>query len=369
MIKHQSKLVLYFILIVTAGCSGKADVPETDYPVINNPEWGMFQDAEEPPVHFELIDEFIFDESNEFIVGTMWYLNTDSKGNLYFYDYQLSRLVSLNPEGKLRWSTGEKGRGPGDFEGVNSVFLYKDKIYVSNISGSRLDIFDLNGILHSSNNMPKNASGKILGISNEELIIQTTYWQNIGVEITIANFTDSVQVLHRYSIKQLEYDELDLRGSVSMGITFHNDQIISGNFGEYTLKHFDLEGNILKEVRRDFNRMSKPGITANGVSTLGGLNPPVFFPDGHYATRLIWADNISDTDQYVRSGSQKEIIFKGSLDFFSPEDELLYSFLFDGFSYELGSLSHVDENGYAYFTSTYPHATIKKYKIHFPKYE
>lgn len=359
--------IVLFVLFFSA-CTTEDETSDFDTVVVENPEYSALQDEEEPPIQLELVDEFIFDEDFELLVGTTWFLTTDENGNIYFYDYELKRLVSLNSEGELRWETGEEGRGPGDFESVFHQFLYDGKLYISNISGTRLDIYDLDGTYLSTQTMPKELSGSILGISPEnELVVQTPYWENIGVNISVADYSNSLKTLRTFPIKQMEDRELDLRASISSGIKYRDAQIVSGYFGDYEIHYYNLQGNLVKKVTRDFDRITPPGITPDQVRSFGSVSPPVFFPDGHYAVKATWADNISDPDQYVLSGSQKEVIFKGTFDFFSPEDELIYSFEFDGFSSEFGNLAHVDAEGFAYFTTSTPVPTIRKYKVRFPE--
>jgi len=73
-------------------------------------------------------------------------LAVDQKGNIYVEDNSLLKIHVLNPHGDYLYAIGRRGRGPGEFErlGVNSIFIYRDTLYVLDNFQKRLSEFRLN---------------------------------------------------------------------------------------------------------------------------------------------------------------------------------------------------------------------------------
>lgn len=53
--KNNWVLLTIIVSFIAIGCSGKTEVSDAEYAVINNPEYGEFQDYETSPFQFELI--------------------------------------------------------------------------------------------------------------------------------------------------------------------------------------------------------------------------------------------------------------------------------------------------------------------------
>ncbi|MTI89722.1 MAG: 6-bladed beta-propeller [Balneolaceae bacterium] len=367
----QAKTIFILILafhLTSCSAPETAEHDETETQVIPNPEYSQWQEQEHPPVTYELIHEYVFREDDDLLIGSPSYLVTDENENLYFYDFDQPRLISLTSEGELRWISGQEGSGPGDFESIRSITLHNNKLYISNVSGSRLDTYDLDGNYLESQAFPEDlSSASVIGITDENhLILSRTYWSNIGSMIAIADYSNSFEKQKAFPIQQLEGVELKMRGSIRTGISYFQENIVSGNFGEYLITFYNLEGNSVKKITRDFDRIVRPGITQQSVRSFGGVQAPYFFPDGHFAVRAAWPTNISDPDQYVRSEKKEKVIYRNTLDYFNPNGKLIYSFETDGNSSDMGYLTHIDQKGHAYFLNHYPVTSIRKYKVNFP---
>lgn len=119
---------------------------------VHNPEWGELQDSQNPPFNFELIDSIVVDTPDDLIVANINSLLRGPDDHFYFLDGRQSRLISITKEGELRWVTGQKGRGPGDFESAYRIVTDGEKLAVSNLSGARLDMYDFEGNFQWSKN-------------------------------------------------------------------------------------------------------------------------------------------------------------------------------------------------------------------------
>lgn len=115
----------------------------------------------------------------------------------------------------------------------------------------------------------------------------------------------------------------------------------------------------------------KPGLYNSGgsraIRMFGGVNAPFIFPDGYMMAKVQWPANVPDSDEYLeknmKGANVPEVIWKNSIDFFSPDGRLLYSMESDGFAPEIGAIQHVDEFGTIYTARTTPNPVIYRYKL------
>ncbi len=73
----------------------------------------------------------------------------DSSGNYYISDgYGNARVHKFSPEGKLLFSWGEPGTGPGEFMLPHNVWVDKfDRVWIPDRENNRIQIFDTSGKL------------------------------------------------------------------------------------------------------------------------------------------------------------------------------------------------------------------------------
>lgn len=367
------RVLLLFFLIIAAGCSGKADVPETDYPVINNPEWGSMQDYETPPFKFELVDSILIKTPNDEIIGSIGSLLTDDSGNIYFMDRQQSKLVSISSNGNLRWMTGQKGKGPGDFEQAYSMITDRDQLLISNIGGTRIDKFSFDGNFISSLNLSKNLSSVSLHDVTFDNLLAVTIpsWGTYGFKTLFLKAGDeSIEIIDSLVVD--ESDKLKMHPGFSMGtrLTFQDSLIINGSLVDYSLTFYNRKGEILKVINREFNKNMKPGFYQSENSTtirgFGGVNSPYFMPNNIMMVLTSWPDNISDSDEYMRksaAGNAPQVEFKNFIDFFNLDGKLLYTIEGEGYFPKIGAIQHIDNNGIIYTATAEPKPVIYRYKL------
>ncbi len=84
-----------------------------------------------------------------------------------------------------------------------------------------------------------------------------------------------------------------------------------------------------------------------------------------------WPDNVPDSDEYLKRSMNDqnvpEVIWKNSLDFYSPEGRLLYSIESDGFAPKIGVIQHIDDFGVIYASKATPNPVIYRYKLYVPE--
>ena len=79
------------------------------------------------------------------MAGRIDHVAVDSQRNVYLFDGQSSQLLSFRPDGSLRWISGARGEGPGEFTRVTGLAVSQTSIYVANLGGAKVDQVSFDG--------------------------------------------------------------------------------------------------------------------------------------------------------------------------------------------------------------------------------
>ncbi|MGF1670444.1 MAG: 6-bladed beta-propeller, partial [Balneolaceae bacterium] len=203
--------LIILISILFVSCTNQTD-PDQSFSnnpdiTIHNPEYGIWQNSENPPVSFELEqvygaeteDEGVLFSNLFSIVGPV----TDTAGTIYLIDQGTSRLMSFSSDGTLLWDTGQEGEGPGDLMRPRGLAIDGEFLYLDNNSGSRIDKFDLKGnfvesLTWSSSDLP---TLRVIGfLPNRKLVTSSTLWGEIGVKINVLDISDGISIFSQFDI-------------------------------------------------------------------------------------------------------------------------------------------------------------------------
>lgn len=372
MIKHFFILSLVFSLFITCSKETKTTTPDNST-VIDNPEYGTLQNTENPPIRFELVNstELLFED--DLIIGYVNAFTVDDNGNMYFIDSRQGKMVSLDSSGEFRFVTGQKGRGPGDLENAYSMAYKNNTIHISNVSGSRIDAFDLQGNFISSTSLPKEVSfGSIEGITdNDRFIIRSVAWGELADNIMVSELNeDSLTVSNTFKVSYADDVEIGTGMSSSSDVILHDSKLIAGHLSKYMINIYDLEGSITKTIQRDFTKLIPPGFAESNTSStimgMGGLYPVGVLSNGYMIIRTQWPTNVKDSNEHVkktRNGNAPDVLFANSLDVFDFNGTLLYSLESEGFDPEIGSIKFMDNDDHIYAVSE-DGTTLNKYKVY-----
>ena len=371
------RLVFCFSLLATLIMGTACSNSETETPslkvvdgVIMNPSVGIWQDTDIEPLRFDLVETIDLSLIDEPVISSLGYLKMDDEGNFYFYDRNISQLISVDPKGKLRWAVGQEGKGPGDFENPFGMDIYNGKIYVMNVQGTRLDEFEMDGEFVRSIDVPSGVQfPSLVGIRDDGLLLLSgAKFGTIGTDIYTATIGDSLILVDNFSIVETddeEYDRATSRGSITM----LEDSFIYAFSVDYKYNIYGYDGDLKTEVDREFEGVLGPGVYAqdNSISmyTLGRVSGSVVFDDGSYLVEVRYPTNIKDPNDYARRASTGETEspdYVEFLDYYSPNHQLLYTFDDNDFVQSLGNLSLRDSDGY-YYSPFSQGLVIKKYSI------
>jgi outer membrane protein assembly factor BamB len=368
-------LLLICIGIIT-GCSGHKGRKQSN--IINNPTKGKWQDQAKPPLKFT--HTLTIGNQTDLILSGAYQIDgpvVDSTGNIYFIDTQRDVMYCFNPQGNLRWKTGQKGKGPGDFNKPFGLVINGHHLYTANIRGTRIDEFNLQGKL--INSTPTKAfdmgifSSVVGFISDSLLVTSNGLMGTFGAKITILNTSDTLEKTAQFKVTpdpDLKFNK-HLGMGVSIGII--GSLIAAGNSGDYTMRFYDKNGNVIRTVSRNFDKLVRFGhyqttSGSSGIGSFGALSAPVDLYNGYYLVHLSWPTNVTNPNQFLKNSmvnqhNSKKAIYKNALDLYDTDWTLLYSLNYDGRAPKIGTISYVDSKGNIYTKSNSPFPQIRRYKV------
>lgn len=345
--------------------------------VINNPEKGLWQDREEVPISFELVQTYgaefpdlgaAFSTSNK-IFG----VQTDNAGNVYVLDTMIPLLVKFSPSGEEIWKWDQRGRGPGDLDSPFSIAVTDSLVFVSNLNGSRIDVLSKSGVFIKTKNSAGISKQPLLLvgiIENKFLVIRNTILGEVGVQITILDIEDDLEIYSQF--KALDKTELDIPASYHIPnlVSIVEDQTVIAGVMSYEIRYYDKEGDLKKRVNRKFPDFFRIGFYDGGqrgyAVSLGSLTSFYEIADNYLVNYVIWPSNLDDPDQAAEdmfNGKFPDLKQESSLDLFNKRGELLYSIKSKSARPDIGSIKHSDSEGFLYTTTNTPYPQIRKYKI------
>ncbi|MEP1305304.1 MAG: hypothetical protein ABJK11_04530 [Balneola sp.] len=367
----SSLFIFSSLLLFLTSCSNNDSETKVER-IISNPKYGTLQNSASAPFEFELLDSVSIQLPNDFILSRITNLATDQNGNYYFMDKAQSKLISVSSDGSLRWMTGEKGTGPGDFENVWDILILNNSILVSNINSSRLDYFDFEGNFIKSIPMTKEISfSSIEGITESgNLVVSGPRWGSFGHHIFIVKpESDSLTVINSFEIDETNGIKIPENFTAKSEINVIDDQIITGSIHNYSFTISNLEGEKIKTINRDFDKIVRPGMFVSGnsstMNSFGMVLPPFKIDNNLYLASAIWPTNVSDPDEFTKksaTGSSLRAEFENSIDLFDSNWNLLYSLESEGYDPKMGRIRFV-KDGYIFTANTDPSPTIYRYKI------
>jgi hypothetical protein len=117
------------ILLLIAGCGGKADGPDLG-------NWPLTTDR------LTLTEDLRVSETEDFYFGSVSDLAITREGHIVLADREANNLKVLRPDGSLLDTLGGSGEGPGEFEQLASVQVARgDSMFAYDVRRSRLTVW------------------------------------------------------------------------------------------------------------------------------------------------------------------------------------------------------------------------------------
>lgn len=372
-------LILFLLSGFILNCSSSNKDKKTEEDTITNPKYGPWQEKESP-ISFELVQTFGEENgSSETLISSTRSIQTiviDESSNVYFLDSRSNKLFSFTKDGNLRWKIDKEGRGPGDIStSYDFTWNKKDKLYLLNISSTRLDEFDLKGNFIASNNFSKlknYGANTIEYISPDRFLLASPIEKIYAAKIQIINFDTDSLVESSFQIKPLPEIKIPAGFYRSTPVKILENQIVLGSDHFYGFHIYSLQGEKIKTVTRKTNANVTPAVViapppaSNSFSILGESYPPLKLNDKFYVHQNKWATNIDDPSKFLKDALDRKDRetpnFKYSIDILDKNLALLYSYEYTKEN-DIGIIKAIDHEGFIYTVSDTPYPQIRKYKI------
>ncbi len=365
---------LMLSVLVFLSCTEKPNSNSEINNIINNPEYGVLQPQESTPISFELVQTFGENQNNEnTLLVYIKSIFVDVNQNVYVLDPYSPKLISYSKSGEIRWVVDSPGKGPGDLDQPKGmVWNNNDLIYLSNINGLRVDVINLDGEFVESLSLPESKrSLEPIGYSDDKLVLATDVGGAFAKKFLVFDINNTSSTITTFTIDETGDVEVPASSSWFSSTTLLEGQVVYGGVSEYKYSFVDLDSTISKTVRRDFDKLVRPGFFEDDegsvIGSLGGMRSPLKLSSGHYLASASWPIDVDDPDAFIQNmfmGVTTEYKIENTIDLFDANWNLLYSFESGETEHpEYGTPQFVDSEGYLYSIFTIPFAHIKKFKI------
>jgi len=81
------------------------------------------------------------------LLPSVWSIQ-EYNGNFYLNNYENDQILIYDSSLKLLHTVGKSGRGPGEFQGAGSLFVYNDSVYVYNSGGMRINVYLVSAVYY-----------------------------------------------------------------------------------------------------------------------------------------------------------------------------------------------------------------------------
>lgn len=370
--------------LLSLSCNGQSDgpVPEMRDGVVyvHNPRDGLWQDAPEPPIRFELEQTFGVEEApEEAVLSSISYLAANAMGDVFVLDGQEGRLICFRSDGIVRWAVGRKGQGPGEFQRPQGMaWDGGTRLLISNQSGSRLDVFDTEGNYVRSHTLAplELTDAHLVGmVKPNTLVFSKSVMGKFATKVAVVEMSDSLSRRNVFEIDHTGDLQLSQNLSVSPPVTVLDGHIFASHVQRYQLEGFNLKGQLQRVATRDLRTLVRPGVYSSGdavsVWHFGGLNRPVALAGGFRLLSASWPTNVGDPDDFVRRAlttgfspaTRPKIERAHTLDLYDRDWRLVYSISGQGRNPEIGQPNLVDADGKLYTVKYDPYPHVRRYRV------
>lgn len=366
-------ICIIIIALLATGCSESSStftVKENDgiLHAVNRQGWNMWDDTASAPIDFKREQTFGTDkEGGPSLLGGVGALAVDSAGTVYVLDDENLRLLAFNPDGKVRWSAGRKGEGPGEFWRPEDLVLgNKGHLFVANKRGRQIDMWTTEGTFVERHSFEEKDLGllDLVGFADGFLVVSESGFGSNPQTLHSLD-TETWTLAHSFLLKREMKLPENLSVSVSVGTV--GDSIFVSGLTEYTLSRYSVNGSLGFRISRGVGVLRKPGVYNRGMKIYSEMDAPVRLSEGHLLVDVWWPNNVSDPDAHfrrLRTGSAEEVVPVSTIDLFTPIGRYIGSLRWKNrYHPSIGDLKTVDSNGKLYTTTNEPFPQIRRYEV------
>lgn len=306
------------ILFLFSGCGPKQQQVEKRVEdgvevVVNHLE--PYQTKGEPSTLFleeELIIDFEIEELTELGITQINLFDADSEGSIYFScpDREENQILKFNKNGNFETSFGPKGQGPGDINRLTNIRIDElDKIIIAD-DGKKLCVFDIKGKLIGQVKVAPNYRMSTF-LENENILAMKEDSDQflekgfVTLPIVLSNRRlEEIAILYQGQKAKnwIRAEELNgLRLSTNLFLwSISNERIfIHNEINGYEFIVYDLEGNLVKKIRKEYHPVKVTKQTKEKVLQIFEsprlkelkISDKVYFPDFMPPVQYFFTDN------------------------------------------------------------------------------
>jgi len=347
--RSLSLLFLTSILIFISSCAkeewkGKI-YKEQGVMIVENRGAGLWPEDAGDKVQF-IEDFFIgtYQGEDYLMFNRLLSMAVDSKLNIYILDRQNQRILKFDRDGDFIWETGQKGQGPGEFQFPSNVVLTPSES-IAVRDGSLIHFFSNDGIFQKTVKL----KGRFMGLKilpDGRFLMTRTVSGELGVAAEYHSMDG--QFLRKFP-DEYRYGPKLSGGAAYYGGEFEifDNKLYLSLPGTYEIREYDLEGKILRKIRRDF-KIKPPNIIFEERGWLTGpsdVSGPCFFYQGKMLVNLL---NI------VEIFTEDKLEITKYIDFFNDKGQFLGTYQLP----ENQTLGAVDSEGHFYFIQWEPYPKV-----------
>lgn len=352
--RRKDTLVVFSLLILIFSCCKRDKwegriYTENEVTVVENEGLGLWGKETEKKIIFTEDITLGVEEGEDYLMfHHLRNVAVDSDLNMYILDGGNYRLLKFDKDGNFIWSTGRKGQGPGEFQYPGKVIITHDGEIV--VSDSRsLNFFDAQGKYKRTVKIGKSFRN-VTFLTDGRMFINIFLLGQPGIAAEyysadgefIKKFPDE----YRYGPKMSP----NLGASIGGGyFQLVGDKIYFSVPDQYEIREYDLEGNILRKIRRDV-KLKPPNIIVRS----GGRGVSVRPSDSSGPCFIIQDEIFINCLEIVEKKSEEEYVSERFLDFFNEKGQFLGSYKLP----ENYLLNVVDSDNKFYFAQWDPFSKV-----------
>lgn len=373
--------ILVTLLIIPA-CAGDASegeafqVEERDgVTVITNSHISTWESHDEAPVRFVKEQVYGVEEApQEPQLTTVTSAVVDDDGILYAVDRQNSRVVAFDGDGSVRWSAGERGEGPGEFNQMGRIALGSEHtLWIED--GRFLQEWTTDGSFvqreAKGNLVSEGDTRQFVGASADTLAFITS-----AVETDTWTLRFVLGETHEeIAAYEIPMEQAEVHMPISMlnpllESTYTNGMVKIAARKGYQIDLFSAQAG--KQTRLKLpqeDMLVGIGFSPRGMLMMSGLS--VLFPAGDaYVTQSFGPVDVRDPDQFLRQQNWEpdepiEYERMSVIDVFSSDFRAIGRLVFDGARSPHGFFLTADADGRLYTWTQDPFPQVRRYALHF----
>lgn len=255
-------------------------------------------------------EEYMFSEATR--------LDVDVEGNIYVLDRKASHIKVFDKEGKFLRTIGNKGQGPGEFQGPRDIYITPQKeILVNDSSTRRLHFFTLDGKF-----LREASAGKMWLFMGPKADLKGNIYAIFMVlderpSYQLKKFNSDLEpILDIATFKLAKPPVLDPRFPMIHWGMMERSKIIWGVPVQYEFHILNAEGELIRKIVKDYDPVDFTEEDKEEVleRLYGGQPPPSDVKLEWPKHQLAFEDFTVDNQErlFVRTYEKKEKEDKGS---------------------------------------------------------